>query len=98
MMADWLAAGRLMLATWRWPVTNTFSSAAPDYPWVDLHWVFQLLLYGAWSLAGVAGVILLAATLMAATSLVLYGVARRFVSPALAAWVFAPGIAPTGRG
>ena len=84
-----LAAGRLMLATWRWPAANTFSSAAPDYPWVDLHWVFQLLLYGAWSLAGVAGVILLAATLMATTSLVLYGVARRFVPPALAAFLMA---------
>ena len=88
-----LAAGLLMLATWRWPAVNTFSSTAPDYPWVDLHWIFQLLLYGAWSLAGPTGVILLAATLIAATSLVLYGVARPFVPPALAAFLTAVALA-----
>lgn len=84
-----LAAGRLMLATGTWPRTNTFSLTAPDYPWLDLHWIFQLLLYGTWRVAGVDGAILLAATLMAATTLVLYRVARRFVPPSFAAFLLA---------
>jgi hypothetical protein len=84
-----LAAGRLMLATGTWPASNTFSLTAPDHPWVDLHWIFQLVLYGVWSLAGVNGTIVLAAALMAATTLVLYGVARRSVPPMLAAFLVA---------
>lgn len=84
-----LAAARLMLATGTWPASNTFALTAPDFPWIDLHWIFQLVLYGAWSVAGVNGPILLAATLMATTSLVLYGLARRFVPPLLAAFLMA---------
>ena len=84
-----LAAGRLMLATGTWPSSNAFSFTAPDAPWVDLHWIFQLVLYGAWSLAGVNGVVVLAATLTSATTLVLYGVARRSVAPMLAAFLVA---------
>ncbi|MEO6029017.1 MAG: tetratricopeptide repeat protein [Candidatus Binatia bacterium] len=84
-----LAAGRLMLASGTWPAANTFSLTAPDYPWVDLHWIFQLVLYAAWTLAGVNGVIVLAAMLTATTALVLYGVARRFVPPMLAAFLVA---------
>lgn len=87
-----LAAGRLMLATGTWPATNTFSLTAPEYPWIDLHWIFQLLLYAAWSIGGVDGPIVLAAALMGATTYVLYGVARRFVPPALAAFLLAAAL------
>ncbi|MCC6847598.1 MAG: tetratricopeptide repeat protein [Deltaproteobacteria bacterium] len=84
-----LAAGRLMLATGTWPATNTFSLTAPAYPWIDLHWIFQLLLYGAWTIGGVDGAIVLAATLMGVTTFVLYGAARRFAPPAFAAFLLA---------
>src|SRR5258705_4639410 len=87
-----LAAGRLMLRTWTWPASNTFALTAPGYPWVDLHWLFQLLLYGAWSLGGANGAIALAAALMVATTLVLYGLARRFVPPTLAAFLVAGAV------
>ncbi len=88
-----LAAARLMLATGAWPASNTFALTAPDFPWIDLHWIFQLILYGAWSTAGATGAILLAAVLMATTSLVLYGLARRFVPPLLAAFLMALALA-----
>jgi hypothetical protein len=78
-----------MVETGRWPSGNTFALTAPDHPWIDLHWLFQLLLYGAWGVGGVAGYIVLAAALVATTSLVLYGLARRFVPPALAAFLLA---------
>jgi hypothetical protein len=84
-----LAAGRLMLATGTWPASNTFALTSPEHPWVDLHWIFQLLLYGAWSLAGIAGTIVLVAALVAATTLVLYGIAQRWVPPMFAAFLLA---------
>jgi hypothetical protein len=73
-----LAAGRLMINTWRWPTTNTFAFTTPLHPWVDVHWVFQLLLYGVWLVGGGTGAILLTATLVLATVAVLYSDARRF--------------------
>jgi hypothetical protein len=88
-----LAAARLMVATGSWPASNTFALTAPDFPWIDLHWIFQLLLYGAWSIAGENGAIGLAAALMAITSLVLYGLARRYVPPLLAAFLIALALA-----
>ncbi len=84
-----LAAGRLMTESWRWPASNTFALTAPDHPWIDLHWIFQLLLYGAWKVAGIDGCIVLAAVLVLAMTLVLYGLARRWVPPGLAAFLLA---------
>lgn len=84
-----LAAGRLMLATGTWPSTNAFSLTAPEYPWVDLHWIFQLLLYGAWAIGGLSGTVVLVAALMMITALVLYGLAQRWVPPMFAAFLLA---------
>jgi hypothetical protein len=80
-----LAAGRLMVESGSWPTVNTFSFTAPAYPWIDLHWLFQLVLYGVYRLGGVNGCIALAAILTAATTGLVYAVTRRFASPALAA-------------
>jgi len=84
-----LAAGRLMWATWSWPSTNTFAFTAPDHPWIDLHWIFQLLLYGSWAVGGPNGCIVLALALMLATVAILYAAARRFAPPALVAALLA---------
>jgi hypothetical protein len=80
-----LAAGRLMAHTWRWPMTNTFAFTTPLHPWVDVHWVFQLLLYGVWVVGGATGAILLTSVLVLATVTVLYADARRFAPPSLVA-------------
>jgi tetratricopeptide (TPR) repeat protein len=84
-----LAAGRLMVATGSWPTTNTFAFTAPDYPWTDLHWLFQLMLYAAWTVGGVAGCTLLAAAFTGATTTILYRAARRWLAPAGAAALLA---------
>lgn len=84
-----LAAGRLMAATWHWPVTNTFAYTAPDHPWIDLHWLFQLLLYGAYAIGGPNGCIALAVLLVLATVGTLYASARRFAPAALVAVLLA---------
>jgi hypothetical protein len=88
-----LAAGRLMVATGHWPFVNTFSFTAPDYPWIDLHWMFQLLLYGAYLLGGANGCIALAALLVVATAGVVYAVTRRYATPAAAALLVAVALA-----
>jgi hypothetical protein len=84
-----LAAGRLVWATWSWPSTNTFAFTAPNHPWIDLHWVFQLLLYGAWAVGGPDGCIVLALALVLATVAILYAAARRFAPPSLVAALLA---------
>jgi hypothetical protein len=84
-----LAAGRLLWSTGRWPTTNTFSYTASEHPWIDLHWIFQLLLYGAHALGGANGCILLAMLLVVATVSMLYATARRTASPATAAGLLA---------
>lgn len=80
-----LAAGRLMAATWHWPTTNTFAYTAPDWPWIDLHWTFQLLLYAAWVVGGPNGCIALATALVLATVAMLWADARRFAPDVLVA-------------
>ena len=84
-----LAAGRWMSQTWRWPVVNTFAFTAPDHPWIDLHWIFQLLLYAAYEVAGLNGCMALVVVLLLATVAILYGLARRWASPAAVAFLLA---------
>jgi tetratricopeptide (TPR) repeat protein len=87
-----LAAARLMLETGAWPAVNTLAFTAPDHPWVDIQWLFQLLLYGAFALGGAAGCTLLAAGLALATAGVLWGSARRELPPAAAACLLAVAV------
>ena len=84
-----LAAGRLMTETWQWPRANMFAFTAPAHPWINLHWVFQLLLHGAYRLGGANGCIALAATLVAATAGALYLLARTWLPPVAAALLLA---------
>jgi hypothetical protein len=91
-----LAAGRLLWSTWSWPAVNTFAYTAPEHPWIDLHWIFQLLLYAAYRLGGADGCIALTAGLALATALTLYAAARRWVSPTAAAGLVALALAIVG--
>ena len=59
---------------WIWvnraaPALDPFTFASADRPWVDLHWLFQLMLAGAHALAGVRGMIVLAAGICASVTL-----------------------------
>ena len=50
---------------WIWshrsvPVLDPFTFASADRPWIDLHWLFQLMLAGSYALGRVPGMILLA--------------------------------------
>jgi hypothetical protein len=80
-----LAGGRFMWETGHWPATNTFSFAVPDYPYIDLHWVFQIALYTVYRLGGVNGCIALTIVLVLATTALVYATAVRLAPPIVVA-------------
>lgn len=48
-----LRTGDLIRQTGRIPVTDWYTFAAADHPWIDLHWLFQVLLSAGYQLGGV---------------------------------------------
>ena len=65
---------------WIWshrsvPVLDPFTFASANRPWIDLHWLFQLMLAGSYALGRVPGMILLASAAWA--SLILVGMTSR---------------------
>ena len=51
-----LAAGRHLVAHGL-PVTDPFSLSARGVEWVNVHWLFQLVAYGVWSVGGVPALV-----------------------------------------
>ncbi len=58
-------AGRWIVENGRVPREDPFTFASPGRVWVDLHWLFQLVLAGAYAAGGATGMIVLAAGLCA---------------------------------
>ncbi len=61
-----LAGGRWILENGHVPGKDPFSFGSANREWVDVHWLFQVLLASLYARAGVAGVILLGAALFTA--------------------------------
>lgn len=64
-----LSAAREILRTGAWPTAETFSFTISGTPWVDFEWLGQLIYYGAYSFAGMGGVWILKALLLAIAAL-----------------------------
>ncbi|MEE8312299.1 MAG: hypothetical protein V3R77_08580 [Candidatus Binatia bacterium] len=47
-----LAAGRWIVENGRVPGTDTLSYTVPDHPWINLQWLYDVLLYGLYSIGG----------------------------------------------
>jgi tetratricopeptide (TPR) repeat protein len=65
---------------WIWehravPTRDPFTFASADRPWIDLHWLFELILAAAFAAGGVRGLILTAAGV--GTAVLLIGLAAR---------------------
>ena len=56
-----LRSGQWILERGRAPFLDIFTFSSSDRVWIDLHWGFQVALAMSYSLAGVAGMILMAA-------------------------------------
>jgi hypothetical protein len=53
-----LSAGRLIAETGSIPRADVFTYTAPGAGWIDIHWLFQLGLWGAFQLGGHAGAVI----------------------------------------
>jgi hypothetical protein len=75
-----LAGGRWIAEHHTIPRLDPFSFTSSPNEWIDLHWLFQLLIYGAYRLAGPEGLILLQTLFFSATLLLVlrYGYQARF--------------------
>ncbi len=90
-----LAGGRLMFATHRLALIDTFSFTEYGHVWVNRHWLFQLMAYGFYATGGVGGLVVMRTVLDLATFGLLVAVARRrgagyaavAVSVVWAAWI-----------
>jgi tetratricopeptide (TPR) repeat protein len=76
-----LAAGRELARTHAFLAVDPFSSGAAGRPWVDVHWLFQLAAYGAFSLGGLTLLVIGKCLLLAAGALVLLAAVGRGAGP-----------------
>ena len=67
-----LKTGEWIFKYHRVPVTNLYSYAAADHPWIDLSWFFQLLLYLSYSLLGINGILLFKTAVVTGSFFVLF--------------------------
>ena len=72
-----LAAGREMVRTHGLLWTDPFSSGAAGRTWIDVHWLFQLAAYAVFASAGLAGLVVAKAVLVATGALILFRIVRR---------------------
>ncbi len=62
-----IKAGELIWATKSIPTRDVFSYIAEGRPWVDSHWLFQLILFGVHAVAGIPGLYVFRILLLVAT-------------------------------
>src|SRR3954471_23852161 len=53
-----LAAGREIVRTHAVPHTDPFAFTSRQLPWIDLHWLFQVGMFGVQSLFGMTGILI----------------------------------------
>src|SRR5262245_55794576 len=63
-------AGQWIWANRRVPALDPFTFASADRLWIDLHWLFQVILAAAFAAGGVPGMILMTAGAYATVSLI----------------------------
>jgi len=86
-------SGEWILATRRVPRLDPFTFASADRAWVDLHWGFQVAVALAHRLAGVPGLVILAAMVCASAFLVAFAARDRGWPIAVAGWCWVPALA-----
>ena len=64
-----LKAGQWIWTQGKVPTHDPFTFASSDRPWIDLHWLFQLMLAAAFAAGGVRGMIFMASGVFAAVLL-----------------------------
>lgn len=67
-----LKAGEHILSTRSVPERDIFSYTSADRPWIDLHWLYQVLVYLVHRLAGAGGLLLLKCVVILSTFALLF--------------------------
>ncbi len=88
-----LRSGQLILEQRRIPSVDPFNFASADRPWVDLSWLFQVVLAAAFAAGGVPGAIVMTAAVCAAAIAVVLIVRDRRAPSWLAAACWLPATA-----
>ncbi|RJP70888.1 MAG: tetratricopeptide repeat protein [Candidatus Abyssobacteria bacterium SURF_17] len=71
-----LSAGRYIFQTHTIPHADIFTYPSAGHEWIDLHWLFQVILYGVHSAWGSYGISILFILIFSATFLTLWGACR----------------------
>ena len=81
-----LSAGQYIWENKALPSVDVFSYTFADKPWVLHEWLFEIILFGIYSLLDGFGVKIFTATFATATVLVAYGIAKRLLGKSY--WAF----------
>ncbi len=76
-----LASGRWIAQHRAIPYTDVLSFTVPKNEWVNLQWLYDLLLYAIWSIAGASGLVIVSAACFIATFVLLARHLARHVGP-----------------
>lgn len=76
-----LASGRWIVAHHAVPATDTLSFTVPDHAWVNLQWLFDVLVYGVYSLGGAPLLVLASALGLTVGVALLVGNVRSSLGP-----------------
>jgi tetratricopeptide (TPR) repeat protein len=91
-----LRSGQWIVDHGRVPELDPFSYGAADREWIDLHWLFQIVLFGAYRIAGLPGVVLLAGACAATSVLLAFAVAAPNAPRLVCAACWLPALALMG--
>jgi hypothetical protein len=82
-----LAAGRWIVTNGRVPATDTLSYTVPDHRWVNLQWMYDVMLYGIHQLGGADALVLASAACFIAAVWITLRTASFFSGPILASMI-----------
>jgi hypothetical protein len=72
-----LRTGELILERGEIPRTDWYTYTNPDAPWVDLHWIFQIMAWCVYSITGSAGLVLVKCSVGMAAFFALLSIRKR---------------------
>ena len=74
-----LKVGEIIWQTKEVPKTNLFSFTEPDFPFINHHWLSEVMFFGIFSAVGFTGLILVKAVLALASFVLLFFIAKNAV-------------------
>jgi tetratricopeptide (TPR) repeat protein len=83
-----IKAGEYIVTNWKAPGLDIFSYTAADRPYLDSHWLFQVVVYTVYALLGVYGLNLLIVLIAGAVFIILFRCVGFMGNPYIASYFF----------